>query len=60
MGAINRAKRRFFMRPSYISSRLGDMMKLAVTKPAIFRQIATRTIFGARVPDPARVQRSAV
>jgi len=35
-------------------------MKLAVTKPAIFRQIATRTIFGARVPDPARVQRSAV
>jgi radical SAM superfamily enzyme YgiQ (UPF0313 family) len=60
MDAINRAKRRFFMRPSYISSRLGDMMKLAVTKPAIFRQIATRTIFGARVPDPARVQRSAV
>ena len=25
-------------------------MKLAVTKPAIFRQIATRTIFGAKSP----------
>jgi anaerobic magnesium-protoporphyrin IX monomethyl ester cyclase len=60
MDAINRAKRRFFMRPSYISSRLGDVMKLAVTKPGIFRQIATRTIFGAKVPDPPRVQRSVV
>jgi anaerobic magnesium-protoporphyrin IX monomethyl ester cyclase len=59
MDAINRAKRRFFMRPSYLSARLGDMMKLAVTKPAIFRQIAARTIFGAKIPDPARVQRAA-
>ena len=56
MDAINRAKRRFFMRPAYISRKLGDVMKLAVTKPAIFRQIATRTIFGARVPDPPRVR----
>jgi anaerobic magnesium-protoporphyrin IX monomethyl ester cyclase len=59
MDAINRAKRRFFMRPAYLSRKLGDVMKLAVTKPAIFRQIATRTIFGARVPDPPRVQRPA-
>ena len=54
MDAINRAKRRFFMRPGYIASRLGDMVKLAATKPAIFGQIATRTIFGARIPDPPR------
>jgi hypothetical protein len=60
MDAINRAKRRFFMRPAYLSSRLGDVMKLAVTKPAIFRQIAARTIFGARIPDPPRVQRTPV
>jgi radical SAM superfamily enzyme YgiQ (UPF0313 family) len=59
MDAINRAKRRFFLRPAYISRKLGDVVKLAVTKPAIFRQIATRTIFGARVPDPPRVQRPA-
>ena len=55
MDAINRAKRRFFMRPRYLASRMGDMMKLAATKPSIFGQIATRTIFGARVPDPPRV-----
>ena len=57
MDAINRAKRRFFMRPAYLTARLGDVMKLAVTKPAIFRQIAARTIFGAKVPDPPRVTR---
>ena len=34
MDAINRAKRRFFMRPAYLARRLGDVMKLAVTKPA--------------------------
>jgi radical SAM superfamily enzyme YgiQ (UPF0313 family) len=54
MDAINRAKRRFFMRPKYIASRLGDMFKLATTKPSIFGQIATRTIFGARIPDPPK------
>jgi len=52
MHAINRAKRRFFMRPAYIASRFGDMVKLATTKPAIFGQIATRTIFGSRVSAP--------
>jgi radical SAM superfamily enzyme YgiQ (UPF0313 family) len=57
MDAINRAKRRFFMRPAYLSRRLGDVMKLAVTKPAIFRQIAARTIFGAKVPDPPKFAR---
>ena len=54
MDAINRAKRRFFMRPKYLASRLKDVVKLAATKPTIFGQIATRTIFGARIPDPPR------
>ena len=52
MDAINRAKRRFFMRPAYLASRFGDMVKLATTKPSIFGQIATRTIFGSRVSAP--------
>src|SRR4051812_4616748 len=52
MDAINRAKRRFFMRPAYLASRFGDMLKLATTKPSIFGQIAARTLFGSRVPDP--------
>jgi anaerobic magnesium-protoporphyrin IX monomethyl ester cyclase len=54
MDAINRAKRRFFMRPRYLASRIGDMVKLAATKPSIFGQIATRTLFGARIPEPPR------
>ena len=59
MGAINRAKRRFFMRPRYVASRFSDMVRLAATKPSIFRQIAWRTIFGARVPDPPASARPA-
>ena len=55
MSAINRAKRRFFMRPADLASRMGDVMKLAATKPSIFKQIATRTIFGSKIPDPPRV-----
>jgi len=53
MDAINRAKRRFFMRPAYLARRLGDVFKLATTKPAIFGQIASRTIFGAKIPPPS-------
>jgi len=54
MDAINRAKRRFFMRPRYLARKLADVVKLAATKPHIFGQVASRTIFGARVPDPPR------
>ncbi len=49
MDAINRAKRRFFMRPAYVARRLGDVLKLATTKPAIVGQILGRAVFGARV-----------
>jgi hypothetical protein len=35
------------------------MVRLAATKPSIFRQIAWRTIFGARVPDPPASARPA-
>jgi radical SAM superfamily enzyme YgiQ (UPF0313 family) len=52
MDAINRAKRRFFMRPAYLARKLGDVVKLAATKPHIFGQIASRTIFGAKIPPP--------
>ena len=53
MDAINRAKRRFFMRPKYLARKLGDVLKLAATKPHIFGQIASRTLFGAKIPPPA-------
>jgi radical SAM superfamily enzyme YgiQ (UPF0313 family) len=51
MDAINRAKRRFFMRPAYVARNLRDVVKLATTKPAIVRQILGRAVFGARVAD---------
>ena len=51
MEAVNRAKRRFFMRPTYVARNLRDVLKLATTKPAIVRQIVGRAVFGARVPD---------
>jgi anaerobic magnesium-protoporphyrin IX monomethyl ester cyclase len=53
MDAVNRAKRRFFMRPAYLARRFGDVVKLAATKPHIFGQIASRTLFGAKIPPPA-------
>ena len=61
MDAINRAKRRFFMRPKYLARKLADVVKLAATKPHIFGQIAYRTLFGAKIPPPAQTpaQRSA-
>jgi radical SAM superfamily enzyme YgiQ (UPF0313 family) len=51
MEAINRAKRRFFLRPSYIVRHLGDVARLALTKQAIVWQILSRTLLGAPVVD---------
>jgi anaerobic magnesium-protoporphyrin IX monomethyl ester cyclase len=49
MHAINRAKRRFFLRPSYLARHLGDAARLALTKQSIVWQVMSRTVFGARV-----------
>ncbi|HEX6463395.1 MAG TPA: radical SAM protein, partial [Vicinamibacterales bacterium] len=54
MDAVNRAKRRFFMRPKYLARKLGDVFRLAATKPHIFGQIASRTLFGAKIPRAAQ------
>jgi radical SAM superfamily enzyme YgiQ (UPF0313 family) len=51
MQAINRAKRRFFLRPTYVARHAGDVLRLALTKQGIMWQVLTRTIFGARVVD---------
>jgi radical SAM superfamily enzyme YgiQ (UPF0313 family) len=51
MQAINRAKRRFFLRPSYVARHLGDVARLARTKQHIVWQVLSRTIFGTRVAD---------
>jgi radical SAM superfamily enzyme YgiQ (UPF0313 family) len=51
MDAINRAKRRFFLRPGYLARHAGDVARLALTKQGIVWQIFLRTLFGARVTD---------
>jgi radical SAM superfamily enzyme YgiQ (UPF0313 family) len=60
MGAINRAKRRFFLRPAYMARHFGDITKLLLTKQSIVWQVLSRTVFGARVPDLAPAPQSRV
>ena len=51
MTAINRAKRKFFLRPGYMVRHIGDVARLAITKQAIVWQVVTRTVFGAPVVE---------
>jgi radical SAM superfamily enzyme YgiQ (UPF0313 family) len=56
MDAIQRAKRRFFLRPGYLTRHVGDVARLALSKRSIFVQVMSRTLFGARVIDTAPPQ----
>jgi radical SAM superfamily enzyme YgiQ (UPF0313 family) len=51
MQAINRAKRRFFIRPGYVARHLGDVARLALTKQELVWQVFRRTVLGTRVVD---------
>ena len=51
MAAINRAKRRFFLRPRYLTQHLADAVRLAWTKPAIVTHLLSRVLFGQKVVD---------
>jgi anaerobic magnesium-protoporphyrin IX monomethyl ester cyclase len=53
MRAINRAKRRFYVRPGYLARHAGDVMKVAVSKRTVAWQVASRMLFGAPVEDAA-------
>lgn len=53
MAAINRAKRRFYLRPSYLSRHAGDVVKLATTKWGVAWHVASRVLFGAPVTNAA-------
>jgi radical SAM superfamily enzyme YgiQ (UPF0313 family) len=57
MTAINRAKRRFFLRPRYLTRHLADAARLAWTKPAIVTHLLSRVLFGQKVVDvsPSRL-----
>jgi len=59
MNAIQRAKRRFFLRPGYIARHIGDVARLAASKQAIVGQVLSRMIFGAKVVDTSVPLRNA-
>jgi anaerobic magnesium-protoporphyrin IX monomethyl ester cyclase len=48
MNAINRAKRRFFLRPRYLRRHAADVVKLAVTKWPVAWHIGSQMLFGRR------------
>ena len=49
MSAIQRARRRFFLRPAYLVRHVGDVARLATSKQAIVGQVLSRMMFGAKV-----------
>lgn len=51
IAAINKAKRRFFLRPRYLGRHLADVARLAWTKPSIVTNLAARVLFGQKVVD---------
>ena len=53
MGAINRARRRFYLRPAYVTRHAGDLMRLATSKWGLTWHVASRVLFGADVTDAA-------
>ena len=51
MGAINRAKRRFYLRPSYLARHSRDVLRLAVTKWSLAWHVGSRMLFGTRIAN---------
>jgi radical SAM superfamily enzyme YgiQ (UPF0313 family) len=60
MKAINRAKRRFFLRPRYVARHAGDIARLITTKWRVVGDIVPRLIFGSTTPPPAATARDRV
>jgi hypothetical protein len=52
MGAIDRAKRRFYLRPTYLVRHFGDIVKLAASKWSLAWQVGSRVVFGTKVANP--------
>jgi anaerobic magnesium-protoporphyrin IX monomethyl ester cyclase len=54
MDAINRGRRRFFLRPGYLLRHTGDVTRLAMSKWRVVGHIASRMLFGAPVTDAVK------
>lgn len=62
MDAVNRAKRRFYLRPGYLARHSGDVWRLARSKWSLAWHVGTRIVFGSPIPEaaaPARAPRAA-
>ncbi len=53
MRALNRARRRFFLRPSYLVRHLGEILRIAVTDQRLVLELGWRMLFGKEVAAPA-------
>jgi radical SAM superfamily enzyme YgiQ (UPF0313 family) len=51
MRAINRAKRRFFLRPSYMLRHASDVVRLLSTKPRVVTGVLSQFVFGSAAAD---------
>jgi radical SAM superfamily enzyme YgiQ (UPF0313 family) len=51
MNAIKRARRKFLLRPGYLSRHVIDIIRLGLTKPSLAWHMTARTFLGERVPD---------
>lgn len=57
MGAIQRARRKFFLRPKYVMRHAGDLVKVVFTKRHVVQDVLSRFLFGNPVTHattPAR------
>jgi len=59
MGAINRARRRFFMRPGYLLAHAGDVLQLARSKWKVVWPLTRRVLFGTPITDAAQARTAA-
>jgi radical SAM superfamily enzyme YgiQ (UPF0313 family) len=44
MGAVGRARRRFYLRPGYLLRHAGDLVRVAITKPGVTARIAMQML----------------
>jgi hypothetical protein len=49
MAALSRARRRFFLRPSYIARHMGDIGRMVLTSQSLVWKIVTGVLIGERV-----------
>jgi len=53
MSSINRARRRFFLRPSYVVNHAADLARIVTTKQSVALQAAKRLFFGGGAANGA-------